>query len=458
MGLFDIFGGGKKRAAEEEKIAEEQKQREHDRLTEEAKQAHEGMPWPSVVPLNRMKKKDDDVKALAEDPISDERKEELGQLIFEPKITADDIKDLSLQEVIFLYQAHALLNKKSALPDYEQNSRVFYNEVLRRIHEAKQLYMLINKQTGYPLLDGPFGLVYLEEDHAKKAAELYSQQFRQAVAVTRPGEAAPLTEDGKQPIALFDYLYYLGIENVLIDNGWYKLPIKRSEISAPPTSFVSDNAKRNDPPADPALQFAMIDFENEARWPVKYEKRDELLKAKMARVNELIPAAKFVVPVQELSGEANTQAPEEKTGREVKLPAVKLKAKKADTGEEMDMNFLPVFTDLFEYAKGFNQPGYRPAVFPFDRVLGLLGAVNGFVINPRGESVVVPKEQAALMLQAKLKKDNPAQYEQLQKNLRAMAEARAKAMEKAKAAGAGATGDDKVVQFPGNHHQPEGEN
>lgn len=398
MGLFDLFGNGKKRAEEEEKLAAEQKEKEHQRQVDEARQAHAGMAWPGVMKINLMKNRDEGAAPSVEDPISPERKDEIGALIYEPKLLPEQMSDLTLQELMFLLDAHILFNKKAPLPNYDQNHRVMYNDLLRRIHEAEKLYVLYNKLTGYPLLDGPFALVYLEKDHAEEAAKLYQRQFRQAVVSERPGEAAPDAADGSRPVVLFDYLYYLGVENILIDNGWYKAAIRRSEISAPPTSFVVSDDPKNTPPAAPALSFAMLDFLNEAAWPVKYDKREQNLKQKMDRINQLIPTARYVVPVQQPSEEEQKKVQESGGQNAIRLPLIRLNTKGRD-GKEEARNFLPVFTDLFEYSKGFRQAGFRPAVFEFSRLPGILGAAEGFVINPRGASIVVPRASLEKMLQ-----------------------------------------------------------
>lgn len=205
--------------------------------------------------------------------------------------------------------------------------------------------------------------------------------------VERPGEGAPVPEDGPKPVLLFDYLYYLGMENIIIDNGWYKAAIKRSEISAPPASWAPDPAKI--PPAAPELAFAMIDFVGEAKWPVRYEKRDERIKRKMDRINTLIPTQTFVIPVYV---EGSEQTPEGAKPK-VKFPLLKLKAKTKDS--EIEQNVIPIFTDLFEYAKNFNGKNqFRPVKFQYRNAVQFLRETDGFVINPRGESIVLPRARA----------------------------------------------------------------
>lgn len=447
MGLFDLFGNNKKKAEEEEQLAAQQKENERQREIEDAKAAHAGMPWPGVMKINLMKNKEQGQAPSAEDPVSPERKDEIGQLIYEPKLTPEQVSGLNLQELMFLLDAHILFNKKAPLPNYENNHRVMYNDLLRRIHEADKLYVLYNKATGYPLLDGPFALIYLDKEHAEQAAKLYQQQFRQAVAMERPGEAAPDTPDGKRPVVLFDYLFYLGIENILIDNGWYKAAIHRSEISAPPTAFVMNDDAKNNTPAAPELSFAMLDFINEATWPVRYDKREQNLKARMDRINQLIPAARYVVPVQQPTQEDLEKAKAAGGQNAIRLPLVRMKRRNAK-GVEEDKNLLPVFTDLFEYSKGFRQEGFRPAVFAFDKIPGILGNADGFVINPRGASIIVPREALIRMTQTAAAGAGEGQPGSVQDGSEFAAAAQAKGAAVSADAADGKEGG-KILQFPG---------
>ena len=267
MGIMDLFGSRKKDAEEEAKRAEEQKQKNHERLVSEQREAHAALSWPQPLPLNGMKVKDAGSMGF-EDPLTSERKEEVGSLVFEPKLSAGDVTGLTDDELLFLLYAHDVYNRAAPLENYEANHRVIYNELLSRIHSTAAFYVLYDAAAGYPLIDGGYICVYRNKEHAETAAKAYQKQFRKAAVLERPGEAAPEPDDPKKkPISFFDYLYYLGMENVVVDNGWYKAFIHRSEISAPPTSFMPDPAKV--PPASPELAFAMCDFIEEARWQVK---------------------------------------------------------------------------------------------------------------------------------------------------------------------------------------------
>ena len=386
MGLKDLFGG-KNRAAQQEKILEEQKAQEHQNQVDAQKKAHENESWPTVPRLNILNIKDS--KINVEDPLTQERKDEIGSLVFEPDLTPDQVAGLSVQELLFLQLTMTVFNRKAALANYEKNHRVVYNEFLNRIHKAAKVYVLYDKRTGYPLIDGGFVPVYLEKERAEKAVELYKAQFRDVTVMERDGEEAPAAENGAKPIALFDYLYYIGAENIVVDNGWYKGIVKRSEISAP-MDWNSDPKKT--PPSNPALAFAMTDYVSEMRWPVKYEKREEIIKKKTERMMALIPAGRYIIPsrVSDVTPEQLEKLPEnQRSAKQVQFPAVKV-------NEKM---YLPIFTDLFEYSKKFAKTDMRPVGFEYKNLLRFVaGGIEGVIINPNGQGIVVPRDKAQELL------------------------------------------------------------
>jgi hypothetical protein len=382
MALMDLFGS-KSRAERQEREIEEQKEKAHREQVEAQKKAHEEENWPGLPRLNILNIKDS--KVTAEDSLTPERKEQVGELVYEPELTPDQVTELSLQELLFLQLTMTLFNRKSPLVNYEKNHRIVYNEFLSRIHRAEKIYVLYDRRTGYPMIDGGFVPVYLEKERAEKAVELYKAQFRDCIVAERDGEAAPLRENGAKPIALFDYFYYLGVENIVVDNGWYKGIVKRSEMSAP-MDWNTDASKT--PPSNPALAFALTDYISELRWPVKYEKRDEIVKKKMERMMALIPKGRYMIPsrVADLTKEQAEKLEKEgkKPQKQVQFPAIKV-------GEKM---YLPVFTDLFEYSKKFGKSDMKPVGFEYKNLERLIaGGMEGIVINPNGQGIVVPKDK-----------------------------------------------------------------
>ena len=292
MGIFSIFGNKKNEANAEEEL-EQLKEQQKASAVEEAKKAHEGMEWPVIRRINPINIKDAEGDMIDE-TVDSARKDEIGAMIYEEDIAPEYIKGLSGQELLFLLTTLEVFNKKAPLQGFEKNHRLVYNEVLGRIRDAEYLYVLYDQSTGYPFVDQGLGNVYFEQELAEKAAEIFNRQFRKLVARKCQIEDPNYKNGGK--FGFFDYLFYIGIDNLVVDNGAYRARFKRNEIVAAPGEW---NASQNRPePINSALNFAMIDFLEEVRWPVKYEKRDDIIRAKEVRMLSNIRKAQFLVPTQ----------------------------------------------------------------------------------------------------------------------------------------------------------------
>lgn len=453
MALFDFLSGNKKKAEAEQRI-EEQKQEQHDQIVKRQEEEHKDLQWPGLMPINLFVRKPEEkphltvvnggensaeTKAEAapqeeaantetqekagvplpptsiEDPLTAERKAEVGKLIFEPEIKPEMLKELSLQEILFLEVAIVTANRMKALENYEQNHQKIRNQFLNLVRNAKKLYVIYDARTGYPLLDGGYAQMYLDEEHANTVAKLYEEQLRMTRVIEVPGMSAD-TEmpDGKVQLKIFDFMYFLGLENVIIDNGWYKGFLRRSEISAP---FYINEDPEKIPPYNPALSFALIDYVAEVKWPVNYGKRQEILQGKFNRIMQLVPKSTFIIPLRTLDPAsmndenpyqhddsaasdvpANTaaanQATEDaeaatadaqKNNNRIQIPVININNK----------NMLPVFTDIFEYSKSFGDSAFKPIRADFKGVNRFMPNYNGIIINPKGQGMVIEKRDSA---------------------------------------------------------------
>ena len=167
MGLFDFFGGKKAAQEQEEqelRSAAEKKEKE----MQSAMDAHADMEWPGFPRLNPINIKSDDAVVMDE-TVSKERKDEIGEMIYDEDMSADSLKFLSNQEILFLLTALEVFQKKAPLPGFEKNHRKVYNELLSRVRDAEVLYVLYDATTGYPFIDHGFANVYFEKEIAEKA-------------------------------------------------------------------------------------------------------------------------------------------------------------------------------------------------------------------------------------------------------------------------------------------------
>lgn len=447
MALFDFFGS-KKKAEAEQKI-EEQKQEQHDEIVARQREEHPEMHWPVMSPINMFVKKPGDPTGapqgtatssetaaapqeeataavgeaatastapkpqptVLEDPLSPERKDEVGSLVYEPVLKPEMLKELNLQETLFLEAALLIAHKQHPLENYEENRQKVRNHFLDMVRAQQKIYVLYDTRTGYPLLDGSFVLMYLEKEHAEIAAKLYAEQLRSVRIIEVPGMAAdPVQLDGKIQMKIFDYLFFLGAENIVIDNGWYKGFLRRSEISAP---FYINEDPAKIPPYNPAISFALMDYVGELRWPVQYGKRKELLQAKFSTVMKLVPKGTYILPFRTLDEEANAGDPtaEGETAAASATPTHDGRAETTDAAAESaeatkknhriqlpmvtlnGKNFMPVYTDIFEFSKKFANSGFRPTRADFQTISRFMGNYDGFIINPQGQAMVIERRK-----------------------------------------------------------------
>ena len=383
MGLFDLFGG-KKAAKQEELEAQNSVAQKKEMEMKSSMDAHAGMEWPGFPRLNPININSDDVSM--DETVSSERKDEIGKMIYDEDMAAESLKFLSNQEILFLLTALEVFQKKAPLPGFEKNHRKVYNELLSRVRDSETLYVLYDATTGYPFIDHGFANVYFEKEIADKAVELFSKQFRKVVVrdvkVENPDDTAAVKR------GFFDYLYYIGIENILVDNGAYRARFKRSEIVAAPGDWGEDNRDKN--PINPGLNFAMLDFMAELRWPVKYDKREEIVRAKEMRMLSLIRSSNFILPMQHEGPVEVLEDGRMKFGKDTKFKFLILNT--AD-GKQ----FLPIYTDAIEFGKKLRGSEWNAAVFKYQDILKFVNDKDGITINPDGQSVVLPKDRMILL-------------------------------------------------------------
>ena len=383
MGLFDLFSG-KKAAKQEELEAQNSAVQKKEMEMKSSMDAHAGMEWPGFPRLNPININSDDVSM--DETVSSERKDEIGKMIYDEDMAAESLKFLSNQEILFLLTALEVFQKKAPLPGFEKNHRKVYNELLSRVRDSETLYVLYDATTGYPFIDHGFANVYFEKEIADKAVELFSKQFRKVVVrdvkVENPDDTAAVKR------GFFDYLYYIGIENILVDNGAYRARFKRSEIVAAPGDWGEDNRDKN--PINPGLNFAMLDFMAELRWPVKYDKREEIVRAKEMRMLSLIRSSNFILPMQHEGPVEVLEDGRMKFGKDTKFKFLILNT--AD-GKQ----FLPIYTDAIEFGKKLRGSEWNAAVFKYQDILKFVNDKDGITINPDGQSVVLPKDRMILL-------------------------------------------------------------
>ncbi len=319
---------------------------------------------------------------VLDETVSPERKDEIGKLVFASELQTSDLTGMTSQELLFLLTAMETFHRKSPLPGFETNSKKVYYEILGRIRDAKTLYMLYDRSTGYPFIENGYAMVYFEKELCEKMANVYAGQFRRLAALERKVVDDENPTPGK--IGFFEYLYYMGIENLVIDNGGYRARFKRNEIVAAPGEWSDDGKDKT--PSNPVLNFALTDFVQEAKWPVNYAAKINIMKAKEMRMLNLIRNSSFIVPMQH-EGPAQVMADGRiRIDKDTKTKFLIMKT-------QDDKQFLPVCTDGFEFARINKDREWNAAVFKYKDLLRLVNDKDGIRINPAGQSVALTKQQ-----------------------------------------------------------------
>jgi len=379
MGLFNILGGKKDKELHPEQL-EEEMIIARERELEAVREAHAGLEWPVAPKLNHVNMPG--VENSLGETVPLERKDIIGQIIYEDDILIDELRELTNQELLFVLTTFDEFDREEPIPDYERNRRKVYNEIIRRIRDAEILYVIYDKTTGYPFIDHGYGLLYFEKEMAEDAAKLYEKQYRQVVA--KEIKVEPIIQDGSNVRkGYFDFLYCIGLEDLIIDNGAYRIRFKREEIVAAPGEW---NGVRKDAPINPQLCFSMLDMLEERRWPVKYEKRDEVLGLKEKRMIGNLFSGKYIVPMQYEGHAEKTESGRVRMGKDTKFTFFMVKTAN-------DKIFMPVFTDGFEFSKMKLGHEWNAAVFSFSDIARFIQDKDGVAINPAGHRIFMPKDQ-----------------------------------------------------------------
>lgn len=372
MGLKDLFK--KKEVADDNINVTEDKVEEKTEAKPEQKEEVKEKEKP---PVQEAKPQP---KAAPSKMIPDERKKEIAQLVFKKKIEESDLEPLNIQETIFLLVNVDHFNEESeeGVENYEEKCEVIDHVLAKKLADAEVLYMTFDAGTNFPYITQGCVEIYSELEYAQDAVRHYGEQYR-AVQICEVRK-----DDSRFPdkMSVFEFLYYLGMEHLLIDNGKFKTVVNREDILA--ITNKNPEYQIDKPIENPKLRYALIEFFQEVKWPVTYEKRDEVIHEKEERMLAELKKAKFLVPMlfdgEEVTKVQNQVAPQ--PGKNMILP-------KLETQEHVC--FTPIFTDWTEFVKIYPKDKWNGLVITFDEATTLCKDM-GIVINPAGENLIMNQQ------------------------------------------------------------------
>lgn len=307
-------------------------------------------------------------------------------------------KDYSVQEMIFALTHIRDMGNISKSQESEQNtwkeiSKALYQKMLEKLRGLNKVYLTIDKNTNYPFLNNGFVDVYTREEYAQLAVLFYQEQFRELEVRAMPVLGAELLkqEEGK-PLAAqlpaFVLLYYLGMENILLDDGLYRVALSRGDVLPPPDHKGKPEIAV--PVTNPALRRRILDFFGEARWKVNYEKRAAVLQAKeRAMLTETIKA-KLLIPMKyEGAAQPAPGTHQIVFDKDTKLMFAAIKNPAGET-------FTPVFTDFLELGKMYQPKDWGAAVISIQDAIRI-NKGEGIAINPAGENLILREKAIAAL-------------------------------------------------------------
>lgn len=320
-----------------------------------------------------------------------ERREELGAIVFKDKFEESDLDPLTIQEVIYVLVSVDHFNEESGVENYEQKCEMIDQILGKKLREAEVLYMTFDAATNFPFISQGCVEIYSEVEYAQEAVLHYREQYRNLSICEMRKDDTRLPEN----MSLFEFLHLLGMENILIDNGRFKTVIERQVVL--PLEEDDEKPILEKPVKNPALRHAIIEFFQEARWPVTYEERDQVLSQKEETMLDELKNATLLVPMmfegEEVQGEKNQVVPQE--GKNMMLP-------KLET--EDHICFTPLFTDWTEFIKIYPKDKWNGMIISFADAMRISQDM-GVVINPAGENLIMNQQSFEALRQREENKE-----------------------------------------------------
>lgn len=314
--------------------------------------------------------------------LTEERKNELtDQFIFKGDGSDGALHCLEIQELAFLCAFASKL--KTAPPEgmetlnYDEKIQNFYRIIMEKIKAGHELFVAYSRITKHPNIDhGGFAWIFSKKEFAQAAVEYYKHQKLDLTLKQIRNEQ--LEEE-------FQLFYRLGIENFLLDNGQYRLPIKRSDVWTAPD--FSDCTPEEIPVMNPETNFAILQFLQTLYSREEFEEKKKILQAFEARMMHCIINTKFLIPMKFKPGIDEGKQGDAwilKEGSQVEF---------ATMMDNHDRSvWLPVFTDWEEVSKMYPNKEWEECVGSYDMVLALSEGMEGFLVNVKGMPLRINKK------------------------------------------------------------------
>ena len=324
-----------------------------------------------------------------------ERKDEIERtFLFKKGLSKEKLKELNIQETIFLIYSANYFKEKHAFinDDYDEKIRLFRSVLIDKIKTAQELFIAYDQNTDYPYIDGEDRVwIFSKEEFALSAKDYFLQQLVMLEIKKINLEDVIMT---------FAHFHRLGIKKILMDNGEYTTEINRDDVL--PAPDWSDTPMINIPVENSALQHAMIRFFQTLYSKGNYDGKEQLLHQLENRMIDEVINAKFLIPLQ-LKEEVESIPNDEgivtlKEGTTMQFASL--------IGDN-ETNWQPAFTDWTEFLKVYDKNIWKSNITTYDDLLALFQKMDGIVINCKGIALRI-NEKNKLMIENYIEeKNNP---------------------------------------------------
>ena len=264
--------------------------------------------------------------------------EELAGLPLEELCIISGRATYALREGMFHgVNPETLKKREPAAVRFSDSISAINKMIAERITTEQDIYVLVDNNTGTPLVNNHGLYIFLKKADAASVADRLLQQFRQTNVV----------KIEKENLVQFfaDMIYSKGIDRFSIYGDLEYQPrdcfVEGKDIVTPPD--YKDIPAISRPVRNPKFCRALIELEQERRWKWNYEGKANILRDLEGEMIRTFCTAKFLVPMK-LSSEPENGVLKEKT--KIRFPFLE-----DGNGNKL----LPVFTDWNEFSKLYSK-------------------------------------------------------------------------------------------------------
>ncbi len=307
----------------------------------------------------------------------------------------DQLSGLTLEELSFIYAMTETAKKDERFSQihFPIRQQIVYWAAVDAFKSAEALYVAYNKMPMYPYID-PMGSAWIfsDEELAKKLADNL-RVHQQVELIVRKIE-------NKMIMPMVAQMHYLGINNIVIDNGSHPMLLKRTDI-LPDPEWKGENGQPKQDFSNGPLQMAMIQFfqhlqlngtmhkamnaegvseEEKKNIQQKFVQGQQVIKMMETRMLSLLVDAKFLVPsITMKDGQPLPPGQDVPAGEGVTR-------KLASVVDANKVAWLPAFTDWSEFIKTYRPNEWGAMALPYEAVIKMAkeAGINKIVFNPRG--------------------------------------------------------------------------